>query len=150
MLTQKAKYALRAALSLARNWNDSEPLSIREIAEEEGISLKFLEAILLELRNAGILESRRGRSGGYRLARPPEEISFGAVIRAIDGPLAPIRCASRLYFEPCADCVDVRNCSIRWVMIKARDAIADTLDHCTLAEALAQKVELPDGAVVEI
>jgi Rrf2 family protein len=149
MLSQKAKYAMRATLILAERWGRQEPVSIREIAEREGISVKFLETILVELRDAGIVESRRGRSGGYRLRRPPEEVSFGSVIRAIDGPLAPIRCASRLYFEPCADCQDIRNCSIRWVMIRARDALADALDHSSLAEALAQKVELPDGALVE-
>jgi Rrf2 family protein len=147
MLSQKAKYAMRATLLLAERWGEREPVSIREIAQGEGISLKFLETILVELRDAGIVESRRGRSGGYRLCRPPEEVSFSSVIRAIDGPLAPIRCASRHYFEPCADCQDIRNCSIRWVMIRARDALADALDHSTVAEALAQKVELPGGAL---
>ena len=145
MLSQKAKYALRAALFLAERWDREVPVSIREIAEQERISLKFLEAILVELRDAGIVDSRRGRSGGYRLRRPPEDVSFGSIVRAIDGPLAPIRCASMAYFEPCADCQDIRNCSIRWVMIRARDALADALDHSSLAEALAQKVELPMG-----
>lgn len=135
MLSQKAKYALRAVLVLA---GSQDPLTAREIAEREGISLKFLEAAFVELRDAGIVISRRGRPGGYRLARSAEQVSFGEVIRAIDGPLAPIRCASRTQFEPCTDCADVETCPIRWSMTKARDAIAGALDGCSLHDALHQ------------
>lgn len=150
MLSQKAKYALRAVMMLAERAGDPEPVRVPEIAQRERISLKFLEAILVELRDAELVESRRGRHGGYRLKRPPEEISFGDVIRTIDGALAPIRCASRFQFQPCADCTDVAACVIRWAMIRARDAISDALDHCTLAEALAQQIKLPPGIVVPL
>jgi Rrf2 family protein len=143
MLSQKAKYALRAVMMLAEQETSPALLRVPEIARRERISLKFLEAILVQLRDAGIAQSRRGRNGGYRLSRPAEEVSFGDVIRAVDGPLAPIRCASRTRFEPCADCGDVASCVIRWAMLKTRDAIAETLDHCSLAEALRQQIKLP-------
>jgi Rrf2 family protein len=143
MLSQKAKYALRAIMMLAEQADTDEPLRVPAIAERERISLKFLETILVELRDAGLVESRRGRRGGYRLKRAPSEISFGDVIRVIDGALAPIRCASRFQFQACADCQDVGSCVIRWAMVRARDAIAEALDHCTLAEALAQQIALP-------
>ena len=135
MLSQKAKNALRAVLLLA---GSESPLTAREVAEREGISVKFLEATFVVLRDAGIVISRRGRPGGYRLARSPAHVSFGEVIRAIDGPLAPIRCASRTQFEPCTDCADVETCPIRWSMTKARDAIAGALDGCSLHDALHQ------------
>jgi Rrf2 family protein len=133
MLSQKAKYALRAVLLLA---GSESPLTARDIAAREGLPLKFLEAIFVVLRDADIVISRRGRPGGYRLARGAASISFGEVVRAIDGPLAPIRCASRTQYEPCADCADVETCPIRWSMTKARDAIAGALDGCSLRDAL--------------
>lgn len=137
MLSQKAKYALRAMLMLAEGVDKEGPIAISEIAAREHISQKFLETILVELRDRGLLESRRGRYGGYRLRRAPGAISFGDVIRAIDGPLAPIRCASRTDYKPCDDCGDVNGCAIRWAMLKARDAIAKALDGCSLADAVA-------------
>jgi len=133
MLSQKAKYALRAVLLIAESGS---PLTAREIAGRERISLKFLEAIFVVLRDADIVTSRRGRVGGYRLTRAPADVSFGEVIRAIDGPLAPIRCASRTQFEACADCIDVETCAVRWAMTKVRNAIAGALDECTLGDAL--------------
>jgi Rrf2 family protein len=136
MLSQKAKYALRAVLMLAESAGTGAPVAVSEIAERERISQKFLEAILVELRDAGLLDSRRGRYGGYSLRRAPESISFGEIIRAIDGPLALIPCASRTQFKACVDCADVVNCSIRWAMLNARDAIAASLDGCSLADAL--------------
>jgi Rrf2 family protein len=139
MLSQKAKYALRALLVLAEHAEAAEPLPISEIAGRERISRKFLETILVDLRDTGLLDSRRGRHGGYRLARPPAEITFAEIIRAIDGPLAPIRCASRTQFKPCEDCLDVATCAIRRAMLKARDAFAGALDECSLADALKQK-----------
>src|SRR5580658_4773204 len=102
MLSQKAKYALQALLVMADKSED-EPIHIADIAAAEGISRKFLEAILLELRKHGVLTSRRGAGGGYRLARPAGEIFFGEVIRIIDGPLAPLPCASVTAFHECAD-----------------------------------------------
>jgi Rrf2 family protein len=145
MLSQKAKYALRALLVLAEHESGA-PLHIGDIAEAENISRKFLEATLLELRKNGILESRRGRGGGYRLARPADRISFGEVIRVIDGPLAPLPCASVTQFRLCTDCPDPHQCSIRWVMQQVRDATAGVLDGCTLADALG-KVPNEHGAL---
>ena len=140
MLSQKAKYALRAALMLAERFDAEAPVAVSEIAERERIPQKFLEAILVELRDSGILLSRRGRAGGYSLERPPDAISFGDIIRAIDGPLALIPCASRTQFKPCVECIDVANCRIRWAMLNARDATAASLDGCSLADALAERV----------
>jgi Rrf2 family protein len=139
MLSKKAKYALRALLVLADHEGEPAPVPISTIARRERISRKFLEAILVELRDSGLLDSQRGRHGGYRLARPAEEISFAEVIRTIDGPLAPIACASRTQFRPCTDCRDVGTCAIRWAMLKARDALAGALDDCSLADALKRK-----------
>ena len=137
MLSQKAKYALRALLVMAEAPPD-EPIHIGDIAAAENISRKFLEATLLELRKHGILVSQRGRGGGYRLARPPERISFGGVIRIIDGPLAPLPCASVTAFRLCSDCPDPNHCAIRWLMQQVRDATAGVLDNCMLADALGK------------
>jgi Rrf2 family protein len=138
MLSQKAKYALRALLVLAAHADD-EPVHIADIAASENISRKFLESTLLELRKHGILASRRGRRGDYRLARPADQISFGEVIRIIDGPLAPLPCASVTAFKLCSDCLDPHSCSIRWLLQKVRDATAGVLDECTLADALGKR-----------
>jgi Rrf2 family protein len=138
MLSQKAKYALRALFVLAGR-TDDEPVHIADIAESEHISRKFLEATLLELRKHGVLASQRGQHGGYQLARPANEISFGEVIRIIDGPLAPLPCASVTAFRLCSDCANPHDCSIRWLMQKVRDATAGVLDECTLADALGKR-----------
>ncbi|HEX3862838.1 MAG TPA: Rrf2 family transcriptional regulator [Stellaceae bacterium] len=138
MLSQKAKYALRALLVMAAHTEDA-PVLIADIAESENISRKFLEATLLELRKHGILSSRRGRGGGYRLARPTDQITFGEVIRIIDGPLAPLPCASVTAFQLCPDCPVPQRCSIRWLMQQVRDATAGVLDNCTLADALGKR-----------
>jgi Rrf2 family protein len=138
MLSQKAKYALRALLVLAARPDDG-LVHIADIAEAEHISRKFLEATLLELRKHGVLASQRGQHGGYRLARPASEISFGEVIRIIDGPLAPLPCASVTAFRLCSDCAEPEACSIRWLMQKVRDATAGVLDECTLADALGKR-----------
>jgi Rrf2 family protein len=138
MLSQKAKYALRALMVLARREDDN-PIHIADLARSENIPRKFLEATLLELRKHGLLTSRRGPRGGYGLARPASEISFGEVIRIIDGPLAPLPCASVTAFRLCSDCPDPHGCSIRWVMQRVRDATAGVLDECTLADALEKR-----------
>ncbi|GEO81106.1 RrF2 family transcriptional regulator [Pararhodospirillum oryzae] len=143
MLSNKAKYGLKALMYLA-DTADQGPVLIAEIAEHEGISKKFLDAILLELRNAGLVGSKKGRGGGYFLARSPDEIYIGGVIRVLDGPLAPIPCASRTAFRPCDDCGDVQACAIRTLMLEVRDAMADILDSCTLTGLLARRGGPPD------
>ncbi len=137
MLTKKGKYGLKAMVHLA----GLEPggiAQVAEIAESNSISKKFLDHILTELRNAGFVYSKKGRGGGYALARPANEIRVGAIIRVLDGPLAPIACASVTAFRPCTDCNDLRACAVRLVMIEARNAVADLLDNRTLAELRAQ------------
>lgn len=132
MLTKKGKYGLKALIHLAR-MKAGEPALVNDIASANNIPKKFLDAILAELRNAGLVASRKGRGGGYRLARMPEEIKVGQIIRVLDGPLAPISCASRLRYEPCEDCDEI-TCQVRHIMLEVRQAISDVLDNRTLAE----------------
>lgn len=132
MLSMKAKYALRALIVLARS---SDKLhQIKNIATEADIPHKFLETIMQELRNAGIVSSKRGIFGGYHLLKEPMQVSVGSVIRLIDGPLAPVRCASVTAYVKCDDCVDEKTCAIRKVMIDVRNAMANVLDTKTLHE----------------
>lgn len=138
MLTQKCKYALRALIVLARE-SDQDVLLIGEIAERAHLPKKFLEAILLELNRRGIVRSRRGRAGGYALAKPADLITFGQVIRLMDGPLAPTPCTSVNFYQRCADCPDEAQCEIRRVMRRVREAIASTLDRTTLKDAIDEE-----------
>ena len=135
MLSRKAKYALRALSTLAL----AEPaqLQARRIAQEAKVPEKFLETILVELRNAGIVESKRGTVGGHRLAKPAEEIMVGDIVRIIDGPIAPIRCASVTAYQPCADCIDPETCALRDLMGDVREAMSGIIDRRSLRE-LAQ------------
>jgi len=134
MLSQKTKYALRALVYLASIETPS--ASIAEVAVGAKAPRKFLEAILLELKQAGFLESRRGRFGGYALAAAPETIMFADVIRAVEGPLALAPCASKTAYRPCHDCFDVETCPIRAALLAGRDAIAQVLEGWSLATAL--------------
>jgi len=109
---------------------------IASIAKEESIPLKFLEAILLDLKSHGLLESKLGRKGGYRLSRPPSSVTVGSIIRMMEGPLAPIPCASETAYRPCAECKDIEGCGTRIIMREVRDAISDVLDRTTLADLL--------------
>jgi Rrf2 family protein len=136
MLSQKCKYALQALLVLAREPGD-DLLLVSDIAARENLPKKFLEAILLELNRNGLVRSRRGRGGGYALAKPAGQITFGQVVRIMDGPLAPLACVSVNYYRRCDDCHDEKTCEIRKVMQRVRDAIAQELDGTTLADALA-------------
>jgi Rrf2 family protein len=111
---------------------------VADIAQTNSISKKFLDHILTALRNAGLVYSKKGKGGGYALARAAHEIRVGAIVRALDGPLAPIPCASVTAFRPCDDCDDLKSCSVRIIMVEARNAIASVLDHTTLAEMRAR------------
>lgn len=134
MLSQKAKYALRALVELARN--DGAQASAGELATRAGAPRKFLEAILLELSRNQIVISRRGKFGGYTLARPAGDIAFAEIIRILDGPLALAPCVSpRLGFRKCADCPDLDTCTLREALARARDATAEILEGYTLADA---------------
>lgn len=131
MLTKKGKYGLKALNDLARLPPGGSALS-SEIAARNNIPKKFLDTILLELRNAGIVRSKKGPGGGYALSKPATEIQIGHAIRTLDGPLAPIRCASRTAFEACDDCNDPEACEVRRSMTLVRDAMAEILDGMTL------------------
>lgn len=136
MLSQKARYGLRALIELARAGGAQ--LSAGELALRASTPRKFLEAILLELSRAQFVASRRGKFGGYVLARDPAEITFAEVIRVMDGPLALAPCVSpRLGFRKCADCPDLATCSLRPALLRARDASAEVLEGYSLAEAAA-------------
>lgn len=134
MLSMKAKYALRALGQLGTRGEGR--CTARQLAADASVPEKFLESILVELRDAGFVRSRRGAEGGHALARAPESIVLGDVIRAIDGPLAPIRCASLTAYRPCEDCPDPGRCSVRRLMSEVRQAIAGVLDHRTLRDQL--------------
>ncbi|MBI3950339.1 MAG: Rrf2 family transcriptional regulator [Acidobacteria bacterium] len=140
MLSKKAKYALRALLALARE-NEHEPVLISDLADREGIPKKFLELILLDLKKQGILQSKKGKGGGYFLGKAPEAINLGYVIRVLDGPLAPLPCVSQTAYMKCEECEDETTCGIRIVMKEVRDATARILDGTSLADVLKQ-VEL--------
>jgi len=134
MLSQKAKYGLRALVELARA--EGAQVSAGELATRAGAPRKFLEAILLELSRNQIVVSRRGKFGGYVLARAAAQITFAEVIRVIDGPLALAPCVSPpLGFRQCADCPDLLTCTLREALLRARDATADVLEAYTLADA---------------
>lgn len=135
MLSQKARYALHALIELGRA-GPAAQLTAGEIATRAGAPRKFLEAILLELGRRQLIISRRGKFGGYSLARAPDRISFAEVIRIIDGPLALAPCASQLAFRKCDDCEDLETCPLRPALLKARDATAEVLEGHTLAQAL--------------
>jgi Rrf2 family protein len=133
VLTNKAKYGLKAMVHLA-GLQPGELAQVADIAEANSISKKFLDHILTELRHAGLVYSKKGKGGGYALARPAHEIRVGAIVRNLDGPLAPIPCASVTAFRPCDDCGDLKTCAVRLIMVEARNAIAGVLDNRTLAE----------------
>lgn len=135
MLTMKAKYALRALCALAAA--HPERLQARQIAEVADVPTKFLEAILVELRKAGIVASTRGAQGGHALARAAEKIMVGDVIRTLDGPIAPIRCASVTAYKACEDCPEPDSCALRMLMGDVRDAMSDVVDHRSLQHLLA-------------
>ncbi|MFD2238942.1 RrF2 family transcriptional regulator [Aureimonas populi] len=133
MLTMKGKYGLKAMLHLADAPAGRLTLSA-EIARAHSIPKKFLDAILGELRHAGFIHARKGRGGGYALARAPQDIRVGHVLRVLDGPLAPIPCASRTAYRRCDDCRTEESCQVRLVMLEVRNAISAVLDEKTLAE----------------
>ncbi len=141
MLTKKSKYGLKALLLLAKEPGDR-PMLVSDLAAREGLPKKFLESILLELKCHGVVQSKKGRGGGYFLRRRPEEITFGEVMRVLDGPLAAVPCVSRMAYMECAECLDERTCGVRLAMKDVRDATADILDHTTLAGMNAQVARL--------
>jgi Rrf2 family protein len=133
MLTRKGKYGLKALVHLA-GLPEGQLAFVTDIANANNIPKKFLDGILGDLRKAGFVRSKTGKDGGYMLARAPDEIRVGHVIRVLDGPLAPIACASRTAYQRCDDCVNEKKCTVRLMMLEVRNAIATILDNRTLAE----------------
>jgi Rrf2 family protein len=146
-LSKKGEYAVRALISIAQAQASPHGalLQIATIAESSRIPEKFLEQILLVLKNAAILKSKRGVDGGYALNRLPEQITVGEVIRLMDGPLAPIPCVSKTAYEPC-NCPDEATCGLRMAMQKVRDALSDLLDNYTLQQVLDEVSNSRSGA----
>src|SRR5690349_11354382 len=139
MISQKAKYALRALVALAKQ-PPGQPVFIGEIAEKQKIPKKFLEQILLDLKNHGLVASKRGKAGGHGLLRPADTISFGEVLRIIDGPIAPLPCLSKIACAKCTDCHEEASCEVRRVFAQVADATRGGLDRTTIADALQARM----------
>jgi Rrf2 family protein len=137
MLSSKAKYAVRAAIQLAEKASAEEWVQTADVAEQEKIPRKFLEAIFVQLRDHGLVDSRRGARGGHRLTRPATKITVADIIRVVDGPLALTPCASVTRFRVCTDCVGLDACRLQPLMRRTRDAVAEVLENCTLADLAA-------------
>lgn len=141
MISKKTKYGLKAIIYLAKQHTSKVPVLISKLAEDEKIPRKFLELILLDLKNAGLLQSKMGKGGGYFLAKPPAQITFGQVIRVLEGPLALTPCVSQTAYEKCAECIDEISCEIKIVMRDTREAMAKILDGINLQEAIVKTHE---------
>ncbi len=141
MLNRKTQYALRALEYLALREGKG-PVLISEVSEARNIPLKFLENILLELRNEGILVSKKGKGGGYGFQTPPREIPIARIIRIMDGPIAMLPCASLYFYERCSQC-DESDCGLHDLMVSVRDANLRILENTTLADLAAGKTKLP-------
>ena len=137
MLSKKSKYALKAMMVLAKEYGQG-PVLISDLARRENIPHKFLELILLELKNRGLLQSKKGKGGGYFLGREPHLITVGNIVRVLDGPIAPLPCVSQTAYMRCHECRNERTCGIRIVMKEVRDATAKIMDSTSLADMLKQ------------
>ena len=138
-LSVRGEYALRALLVLGLHYGEG-VVRIQTISEQQNIPKKFLEQILLSLKTFGLVASKKGKGGGYMLVQPPEQITLALVIRMIDGPIAPLPCASETRFKKCEECADIETCGTRIVMKEVRDAMAPILERTTLA-AVCRKVD---------
>ena len=133
MIAQKTRYALRSLLFLAEAQGGG-PVQLARIAETQRVPPKYLELIMLDLKKSGIVKSARGPKGGYRLARPSEQISFGDIVRTMEGPIALVSCASVNFYAPCGDCHDEATCAIRRAFSNIRDQTTELLDSISLAQ----------------
>ncbi|MEO6818607.1 MAG: Rrf2 family transcriptional regulator [Ginsengibacter sp.] len=136
MISKKTKYAINALVYLAREEKENTPIPISKIAESENIPRKFLEAILLDLKNAGILNSRKGKTGGYFLQKSADDINMADVMRLFDGPIALLPCVTHLYYRRCEECIDEITCGIRSVFADVRNETVSLLKKATLTEML--------------
>ena len=136
-ISKRTQYGLKAMLELGRRYGEG-PVLIATLAKQESIPLKFLEVILLDLKGQGLLDSKKGKHGGYQLSRPPSTVTLGSIVRMLEGPLAPLPCASETAYRPCEECGDIENCGTRIIMRQVRDAIAAVLDSTTLADLISR------------
>ena len=136
-ISKRTQYGLKAMLALGSRYGEG-PILIATLSQQEAIPIKFLELILLDLKSSGLLVSKKGPKGGYQLSRPPSTITVGSLIRMMEGPLAPLPCASETAFRPCDECGDIEACGVRIIMRQVRDAVANVLDRTTLAELIRQ------------
>ncbi len=136
MLSKKTKYGLKALAYLACR-ADRKPVQIAEIARHENIPQKFLESILLTLRKAGILSSKKGKGGGYYLMKEPDEIQMTSVMRVLEGPIAMIPCVSLNFYEKCDDCPDEKTCAVNNLMLQVRDSALEIYRKTSLADLIA-------------
>lgn len=143
MLSMKAKYAIRAMMVLAKN--EGKLVQTKKIASDGDVPFKFLETILVDLRNSGLVSSKRGMFGGHTLSKAADVINVGDILRVVDGCLAPIRCASISAYQPCDDCPDEAKCATRYIMKDVRQAISDVLDKCSLKQMLVNEMGLEKG-----
>lgn len=144
MLSKKTKYAVHALLHLAKRREEG-PVLISDISEQENIPRKFLEAILLDLKKAGILGSKKGRGGGYYLLKSPNEVHVAAIMRLFDGPIALLPCVTYMFYERCDECKNEDECGIRDLVLELRNRTVKYLKGATLTEILAREKRLKEG-----
>lgn len=142
MISKRTKYAINALVYLAREDKNHTPIQISKIAESEHIPRKFLEAILLILKNAGYLSSKKGKEGGYYMHKKPSEISLADVMRLFDGPIAFLPCATHMYYERCEECKDEETCGIRSIFLEVRNETVELLKKATLEEIMNRSEKL--------
>lgn len=147
MISKKTKYAINALVYLAREDKGHTPIQISKIAESENIPRKFLEAILLDLKNAGILNSRKGKAGGYYLQKSPDDINIADIMRLFDGPIALLPCVTYLYYRRCEECVDEETCGIRSVFADVRNETVQLLKKATLSEIIRRSENMREEPV---
>lgn len=138
MLSKRTKYAIHALVHLAKKYGEG-PVLISKVAQTENIPQKFLEAILVDLKNVGIVNSKKGKGGGYYLLRHPEEVNIAEIMRLFDGPIALLPCVTHMYYERCEECIDEETCGIRQVMLKVRNETVSLLKGATLASIIRKE-----------
>lgn len=143
MISKKSKYAINALVYLARHKEDG-PIIISQIAEAQNIPQKFLESILLDLKNAGILSSKKGRGGGYYLISDPDDVNLADVMRLFDGAIAFLPCVTHKYYERCEECKDEETCGIRDIFLEVRNETVELLKMGTLSNILGREERLAE------
>lgn len=141
MLSKKAKYAINALVFIAKH-SDDQPISVSRISEEQNIPLKFLETILTELKNAGIVNSKKGKYGGYTLNKPPGEVNMAMIMRLFDGAIGLLPCVTYKFYVRCEECIDEETCGIRQITMEVRNETVKRLKKATLADIIKREGRL--------